>query len=368
MAHPTIRYMEWAKTVAPVAGEGALNCASTDLELLRPTVRDLIGADPGGLPLSGDGAYGHRALREAIGRRYRVDPACVFPTQGASTGNYVLFAGLLDRGDTVLVEEPAYEPLFAAPAALGGRVVRFRRREENRWALAVEEIARLARDERARLIVISNPHNPTGEFTRDGELVQLAEEVAPDTVVLVDEIYREWGPDEAGRTIALQRPNLAATSSLTKVYGLSRLRAGWLIANESLIHKASRAFDHIGVVGPAPLETVTARFLDDTERLESLRDESTRRALEGRETLTEWIAGERRAHGAIPPFTGYLPLRMDGFGRERPLAEWLLNEHRVLAVPGRFFGLGDAYVRLAWMQSRTTARDLIERLRDGAGD
>ena len=88
-------------------------------------------------------------------------PEQVVTAPGTSGANFLAFAALVEPGDEVLVERPTYEPLLAALGFLGARVRRFERRFENGYRLDLDEIRSQLTDG-VRLVVLANPHNPSG--------------------------------------------------------------------------------------------------------------------------------------------------------------------------------------------------------------
>ena len=149
--------------------------------------------------------------------------------RGTSGANFLAFAALIEPGDEVLVERPTYEPLLAALGFLGARVRRFERRFENGYRLDLDEIRSLLTDQ-VRLVVLANPHNPSGVLLPPDEVAGLARIAAQAGAhLLVDEVYRDIWFDEAPPSHVHLGPNVLATSSLTKSYGLSGLRCGWIL-------------------------------------------------------------------------------------------------------------------------------------------
>ncbi|HEY6929632.1 MAG TPA: pyridoxal phosphate-dependent aminotransferase, partial [Thermoanaerobaculia bacterium] len=177
-------YMEWAKhrpvPEIDLAGSNLLACTLEDL----PGAREAI-------ELGGEGPEGYPALVEAIAERYEVDFERVATAGGCSGANFLTCAGLLDAGDEVLIESPYYDPLAAAARMMGADVVTFPRRFEQGYRIESEEVA-TALTSRTRLIIVSNPHNPSGvllsEEEREG-LRRLAELAG--VPVLFDEVYLE---------------------------------------------------------------------------------------------------------------------------------------------------------------------------------
>ncbi len=125
-------------------------------------------------------------------------------------------AALLRPGDDVLIEQPAYDPLLAVPALLGANVIRFERRFEEGFRLDLDRVA-AALTPRTRLIVLTNPHNPTGVLTGAGDLRalgSLAERHG--CFVLADEIYLDAVPGVPPPAAATLSPRIITTASLTK--------------------------------------------------------------------------------------------------------------------------------------------------------
>jgi aspartate/methionine/tyrosine aminotransferase len=256
-------YMHWAKRHAAarynLANSGLLGCTTDDLQLT-----------PDDLQVNGPNHLGYPPLLEAIGERYGVDAARVVTADGTSGANFLAFAALLSPGDEVLVEQPTYEPLLAALSWLGARLRRFRRPFAAGYAWDPGEIAaRLAEGAgRVRLIVVTNPHNPSGALAPAAALAEvgrLAEQAGAH--VLVDEVYKDiWG-DAAPLSHVHLGPHFLATSSLTKCYGLSGLRCGWVLADAAVAERLRRLFDLMGAVGSMPSHALALAAFRQLPRL-----------------------------------------------------------------------------------------------------
>jgi aspartate/methionine/tyrosine aminotransferase len=253
-------YMRWAKEHAAarynLANSGLLGCATADLELL-----------PDDLVVNGANADGYPPLKAAIAARYGVEAEQVVLAQGTSGANFLAFATLVEAGDEVLVEQPAYEPLLAALDFLGARVRRFARRFEDGWRWDAAEIGALL-SERVRLVVITNPHNPSGALAAPEEVAAVGLlAAAAGARVLVDEVYRDAWFEEAPPSHVHLGPHFVATSSLTKSYGLSGLRCGWVLASAETADRMRRVDDFLGAVGPMPAESLALAAFRQLPRL-----------------------------------------------------------------------------------------------------
>ncbi|MDQ3626265.1 MAG: pyridoxal phosphate-dependent aminotransferase, partial [Verrucomicrobiota bacterium] len=228
-------YMEWAKTRSQarfnLATSGIMSVPSAEFPL------------PGNrLAITGPGGYGYAPLQERIAAHNRVPVECVVAAAGTSMANHLAIAAVVRPGDEVLVEEPAYGPLLDVPRYLGARVTRFARRFENGFAVDVAALER-AITSTTPLIILTNLHNPSGALITAGTLRQIgALAQSCGARVLVDEAYLEmmFAADapfafRIGQELfgAGENPFIV-TNSLTKVYGLSGLRCGWILAAPEL--------------------------------------------------------------------------------------------------------------------------------------
>src|SRR5208282_1661138 len=223
-------YIEWAK----LRSAARYNLAASDVS--RYPLADLH-ARMEDLELTGTSSYGFEPLIQRLAAKAGVPPDCVVHAQGTSMANHLALAALLEHDDEVLIEEPTYEALLAAAQYLGARIRRFPRRFENGFQLDPREVERVI-SPRTRLIVLTNLHNPTGVRTADATL-RLVGEIARSlgAHVLVDEVYLEACFDSPWQSAFRLGSNFVATGSLTKAYGLSGLRCGWVLAAPALAQR-----------------------------------------------------------------------------------------------------------------------------------
>ena len=282
-------YMHWAKT----RSRARFNLATSGLENLKLQELQVALED---LALTGDGGYGYQPLIRALAERYQVDASCVVTAAGTSFANHLAMAALINPGDEILIESPAYEPLVALAEYLGAEVKRFQRRFEDGFRISPAEIERNL-SSRTRLIVITNFHNPSGVLTDDETLREVGELARQRNIrVLVDEVYLEMLFAEPPRTAFHLGNQFVVTCSLTKAFGLSGLRCGWILAEPELAKRMwllndlfaatpVHAGERLSVVALKQLPAIAARaqtrldkhrqllnqFLDDRDDLEAVR-------------------------------------------------------------------------------------------------
>jgi aspartate/methionine/tyrosine aminotransferase len=325
--HKRSDYLHWAKT----ARRSRYNLATSGVAAFP--LRELP-IDLASLEINGENSYGYRPLQCAIAARYGVDPDCVVEAGGASAANFLAMATLIEPGDEVLIEHPAYGPLLDAAQYLQAEVKRFARREETRFAVDPEEIRRSI-THRTRLIVITNLHNPSSAFTPDSILRgigALAREAGAH--VLVDEAYVDLVYENTPRPAVHLGPEFLVTSSLTKAYGLSGLRCGWILAAPELAWRMRHLSNVFAPTGSYPAELLSAAAF---EHLDAIRERARGIVTADRALLKEFLERHRRALSAAPSEWGSISFLRLREGDADSFLERLRVEHDTVAVPGRFF-------------------------------
>jgi aspartate/methionine/tyrosine aminotransferase len=350
-------YMEWAKArprpAVDLAGSNLHACTLDDLPGAREAV-DIAGESPEGYP----------PLLEEIARRYDVTAERVATAGGCSGANFLACAAVLDTGDEVLVESPFYDPLPAAARMLGATISTFARRFEDGYDLDPDAIA-AAVTQRTRLLILSNPHNPSGTTASPERLIavaRLAEKRG--FLILVDEVYRD--------TLLEDRPPLAAalseacigTNSLTKAYGLAGLRCGWTIASAPLTRRIRRARDLVDNWAPMPSDRLSVVAFRNLDRLAA----RARALIDANLRQVKCFLAATPGLECVPPRATLAFPRLRGASDSRAFTERLLRETGTAVAPGHFFG-APAHFRMAFggLPSVVTAGlDSITRCLDGA--
>jgi aspartate/methionine/tyrosine aminotransferase len=328
-------YLEWARAHGTVRYSLALSgVPPCDVSLLSPSVDDFT--------MVADNEYGWPPLLERIARRYGVYPENVVLAHGTSMANHLACASLVEAGDHVVIEWPVYDPLVAVPRYLDCEVSFFERRAEDGYVLDVARVER-AITPRTRLVILSNLHNPTGAAVNRAELESLARLAeSRDFHVLVDEVYLEWnygvGDDPETRSAINISPRFVTTRSLTKVFGLAALRAGWILAEAGLATRMRRLNGLFASSMSHPAERLAARALDNAE---TLLEKQRTRVDQNRSVAAKFIASQPRLSW-MPPDAGTVGfVRLEGGDVDGLVERLLANDS--LVTPGRFFGVNDHF-------------------------
>ncbi len=320
-------YMTWAKDQASarynLANSGILGCDLNDLTI---TLDDVA--------VNGPNHEGYAPLKEAIAAKYGVSSDNVITAQGTSMANFLAMATVVERGDEVLIEKPAYEPMLAAAIYLGAEVKRFSRSFENGYAIDVEQLRRLV-TQRTKLIVITSPHNPSGVAVSNDTMKQIGELAkAVGARVLVDEVYRDILFEDAEPCVATLGDQFITTSSLTKSYGLSGLRCGWILCELELAEKMRRMNDLFGAVGSVPSDTLSVAAFRQLEKLAA----RTRAMIEPNIKMVHQFLREHEGllECVVPPRSMIVFPRLKHHADAQALHDQL-RQLETSIVPGKFF-------------------------------
>ena len=329
-------------------------------------------------------SWGLPSLRQALARRYssmlgwEVDAdRHVVVTCGVTEAVACAFLAVLDRGDEVIVLEPAHET-YGPAAMLADAVMVPVTLQAPDFALDVERIE-AAIGPRTRAILINTPHNPTGRVFNIAELTALAEVVVRhDLVVITDEIYDEILYDGrchvAPGSLGALMERTVTIGGLGKTFAMTGWRLGHAIAPDRLTKAVRGAHDFLTVCAATPLQAAgaAALALDRGFYRQMVADYHMRRDLFC-DTLTSVGLVHHRPEGAyyaMADFTGVRPDLDD-----QAFTRWLTTEVGVACVPGRVFHstfdgeapTGHNMVRFAFAKRLETLNDAADRLRRGLG-
>jgi aspartate/methionine/tyrosine aminotransferase len=324
-------YMHWAKFKPPVR----FPLTSSEVPHFR---MDSLPINMTDLDMDGASHPRYAPLREAIGRRYGFPIDHIVAADGTSMANFLAMAALISPGDEVLIEHPTYDPLLGAASFLGGQIRRFERKAEDAFRLDIDEVKRMLTP-KTRLIVLTNLHNPSGVLIEDDVLHELAALAAKhEARVLIDEVYLDSAVPPR-RSAAHLGPEFVCTNSLTKVYGLSGLRCGWILAEPELAERMWRLNDLFGVNQAHQAERLACIAF---EHLDEINADNTQMLERNRVILNDFLSSRDdlecapAEHGitVFPRWCGGDTDRLDAHLRDR---------YDTAVVAGRWFEMPDHF-------------------------
>jgi hypothetical protein len=299
--------------------------------------------DLGEVDLSVNYSHGNPQTAELLARRYNAQPECVFiSSEGASGQNARIIRYIAERNRTkneAVVEYPTYEPLLRQVQEHFVRVKRLERKPGEAYRLDSDGLRKLA-TRRTGLLVLTNPHAPSGAVSSQAELKEICDVADEfDFLVVCDEIYAEFDRKAVPTVFSADSKRGIVTTSFTKAYGLGGLKLGTALANKELVDELYG--DVLNTVGNTPnvVQLIAAELLSNgmgclerhKEKWVQLKEEAERwlKRLEleyspNRVSVTYWVE---------------LPMK-DTFHWVNDCA---LPDYGLAPVPGAFFMFKDDY-------------------------
>jgi aspartate/methionine/tyrosine aminotransferase len=343
-------YIEWAKTRSQatfnLATSGVMNYPMAKLPVRLEDIE-----------LSGPSWYGYEPLQEALAAKCGVATENVVAAIGTSMANYLAMATILNPGDEVLIEHPAYDPLTSIARYLGAELKRFERRFDEDFRVDPGAIERAATN-RTRLIVITNMHNPSSAIV-DADTMRRIGEIARrvGARVMVDEVYLEALFDEPRPHAFHLGGEFVTTSSLTKAYGLSGLRCGWILAEPELAERMWRLNDLFGNIPAHSAERLSVIALAN---LDAIRDRARSLLKGNRVLLDQFLDSRNDLETARPPFGTVVFPRVKAANVDK-LCSVLREQYETSVVPGKFFEMPD-HIRIGIGCNSAMLEGGLERL------
>ena len=296
---------------------------------------------------------GNPEAKEIVAKRYGVFPENVFisseGTSGVNTRIIRCLASMKGKKQAV-VEYPVYEPLLRQTQSFFSDVKRIKRKKENAYKIAYTDLEKVVSDKTA-VLVITNPHTPTGvEFSR-AELEEIMELACKhEFYVLCDEIYAEFDRSSIPTLFSIEPQWGITSTSFSKAYGLGGLKIGFALASEKLVEQFYR--NVLNTIG-CDSNLVEAASIDLMTRGKD--------AMEGHKE--KWVEIRRRTEKWLKNFDGvsFVPNKCGvTFWLEiekvrdtyRWTNEYTIPKFELSTVPGAFFLYESGYTVVESNQAR----------------
>jgi len=225
-------------------------------------------------PTHGDG------LREVIADTRGLRPENILLGSGTSSLMFLAMPKLIGPEDRVLVLDPSYgEYVHIVDNVIGAELIRF---ELPLPDFELDESALIESAKEVQFVVLVNPNSPTGQAIPLGS-IQRVVAACPQTTFWIDETYIDFYSNELGESASCellvgQFSNLIVSKSMSKYYGLSGLRVGYLVANAKLVSEWERFSPpwSVGLIGQlAAIEALSNPdyYVDQSRLTREFRDE-----------------------------------------------------------------------------------------------
>lgn len=182
--------------------------------------------------------YGSLNLRKIIASFYKnVSPENILVTTGSSEAIFIYFQHRFEPGANVITLFPAFQSLYEVPRYIGYEVRTLDLKPEEKFRLNIKRLESLI-DSKTKVLILNNPHNPTGMMLTDQEIEELGNlKQKYDFEILADEHYRfiPYGPEKLIPPLYDRIPGVVAVGSMIKCFACVGLRVGWIVGPKKLI-------------------------------------------------------------------------------------------------------------------------------------
>lgn len=324
---------------------------------------------------------GIEPLRQAIAQKYLSDYGLTYKMSeilvscGAKHSLYNLFQAVVNPGDEILVPAP-YWVSYADMALLAGGVPKIiQTSEATGFRIGAQQLAK-ALSSRTRIFVLNSPSNPTGASYEETELMAIAQVLERHNCLIVtDDIYDKIVYDGFTiRNLATLAPSLrdriVIINGVSKSYAMTGWRIGYALGPANIIDAAAKiqsqsTSNPTSIAQAAALEAIQG----PQEDVAMMVDEFAKRRNVVVERLNA-ISGVQclKPQGAFyvfPNIAAFIGKNVNGKSLTSPcdIADYLLEEAKVAAVPGEDFG-SNAHIRLSYATSLENIEEGCRRMRD----
>ncbi len=309
-------------------------------------------------------------FREAVvrymARRFglEIDPGAeLLPLLGSKDGLAHLPFAVLDPTEVCIIPEPGY-PAYRGGGILAGADLEIvPLRPENDFLVELEELP-AARLERAKLVFLNYPNNPTGAVAPRDYLERTVEICRKHGILLAyDNPYVELTFDRYRAPSILEIPGAREIAlefhSFSKSFGMTGWRLGWAVGNPEAIKALSKVKSYVDTGAFLAIQQAGARVLDEAARFV----EPVRTMFESRRTVLVTALRDAGWPCEPPRAAMYLWVRLPDGVSSVPFAEDLLENHGLAVLAGASMGQGgEGFVRLSFIAEEDRMREAAARM------
>lgn len=241
-----------------------------------------------------------RALREAIGARYDLDPARIIAGAGSDNLLELLALAYIGPGDEGVYSQYGFLEYKIVTLAAGGTPVVA---PETNYTAEVDALLACV-NERTKIVFLANPNNPTGTFLPVSDVSRLARSLPAHVLLVLDSAYAEYvlrEDYEAGAALVDAHENVVMTRTFSKIYGLAGLRVGWGYGPAPVIDALNRIRSPFNVSSAGSAAAIAA--LSDRVHLDA--------AIAHNQHWLPWLTREISALGleVLPSVANFIAIR-----------------------------------------------------------
>ena len=295
------------------------------------------------------------------------DPKHILVTVGGSEAIDLALRACVERGEEVLIPDPAYVSYAPLVTLADGVPVALECLEEDNFVLKAHSLEK-AITPNTKAIILTYPNNPTGAIMTKAELEEIAKVIVKhDLLVITDEIYAELTYGKTHASIA-NLPNMKErtiyVSGFSKAFAMTGWRMGYVCAPAEIDEAMFKIHQYGIMCAPitsqyASIEALKDGFSDNFATVEEMRDSYDKRRKFVLHSLAEIGLQCFEPQGA---FYAFPSVKSSGLDAET-FAEKLLRQEKVAVVPGVAFGsFGGNNVRLSYATSMQSLSKAFDRM------
>lgn len=314
---------------------------------------------------------GLKELREAISkwskRKYDLDYSAdeVLVTIGGSEAIFCALRSCIEPGDEVLVLAPSYVCYEPDVLLSGGTPVSLDLKAENEFRLTPEELESAITD-KTKILLLNYPNNPTGAIMRHEDLAKIVPVIIKhDLMVVTDEIYSELTYGSEHVSIASfpgMKERTVVVNGFSKTFSMTGWRLGYALAPTPIMAQMKKVHQFLVMSAPTPSQFAGLEAVQNG-------DDDIAKMREEYDARRHYLLHEFKRMG-MPCFEGrgafYLYPCIASFGLSSDeFVLRLLNEKRVVVVPGTAFGeCGEGFIRISYAYSIDDLKKAMARIED----
>lgn len=316
--------------------------------------------------------YGVKELREEISRKfssqYQVDyhpDSEINITAGATQGIFTVVSAFVEKGDEVIIFEPAYD-CYEPAIILNGGIVKNVKMLYPEYEINWDEVKNLL-SEKTKMIIINNPNNPSGKILKRNDIDELIR-IVKDTniIILSDEVYENITFDGKPHLTLAKFPELRERTFIVGSFGKLLHITGWKIgyinAPENLMNEFRKVHQYNVFCVNTPAQYAIAKYLRNIQDFSETSHffEEKRNYL--RNALSETPFDLLDCEG-----TYFLSANFGAISdkQDKDFCYWLTQEHKVATIPFSAFykdKTDEKVIRFCFAKKQETLDRAIEQL------
>lgn len=315
------------------------------------------------LKMAVDGGYSHytpnagfQDFRAILSEKLKTDNQLeydpdtqIISTAGAMNAIHLALLALVNPGDEVIIQDPCFVGFEPSILLAGGVPVKVPLFEENRFSLNPDEVKKRITP-KTRVMIINSPHNPTGSVIPEEDMKQLARIARENNIfVISDEVYEKLVYDDHKHVSIAKMEGMKERTltvmSFSKTYAICGWRIGYAAGPEKLIHNMVKFQQFDAVHPPAPVQKAVLFYI---RRSREFVDFMKKIYVARRDFMVDRLNRIEEIKCFRPAGAFYIFLNIKNLGcTSQELADFLLNEYRIVTIPGSAFGeAGEGYIRI----------------------